>query len=68
MYWTKVHISEGLRFSLPPLLHQFFYFTHLHPIHTHVNIIRVLNRKYDLRLGLEEVLYAYTIKGHNLGK
>ena len=42
MYWLEVHISEGLRFPLPPLVHQFFYFTHLHPIHTHVSIIRVL--------------------------
>ena len=37
-----------------------------------MNIIRVLlgvcvlNRKYELRLGLEEVLYAYTLKQHNL--
>ena len=28
----------------------------------------VLNRQYDVRLDLEEVLYAYTIKRHNLGK
>ena len=74
MYWSKVHISKGLRFPLPLLMHQFFYHTHLHPIHTHVNIIRVLlrvcvlNRQYDIRLGLEEVLYAYTIKQSNLGK
>ena len=74
MYWLEVHINEGLRFPLPPLMHQFFYFTHLHSIHTHVNIIRVLlgvcvlNRQYGVRLGLEEVLYAYTIKKHNFGK
>ena len=64
MYRSEVHISEGLRFPLPPLVHQFFHFTCLHLIHTHVNMIRVLlrfcvlNHKYDVRLGLEEVLYA----------
>ena len=74
MYWPKVHINKGLRLPLPPLVHQFFYFTRLHAIYTHVNIIRVLlgvcvlNRQYDVHLGLEEVLYAYTIKRHNLGK
>ena len=74
MYWSEVHISEGLRFPFPPLVHQFFHFTRLHPIHTHVNMIRVLlgvcllNLKYDVRLGLEEVFYAYIIKQHiNLG-
>ena len=60
--------------TLPPLVHQFFYFTLLHPIHTHVNTIRVilgvrvLNRKYEMRLVLEDVLYAYSIKQHNLEK
>ena len=74
MYWPKVHISEGLKFPLPPLVHQFFHFTRLHPIHTHVNIICVLlgvcvlNRKYDVCLGLEEVLYEYSIKRHKLGR
>ena len=28
----------------------------------------MLNRKYELRLSLEEVLYAYTLKRHNLGR
>ena len=28
----------------------------------------MLNRKYELCLGLEEVLYAYTLKWHNLEK
>ena len=74
MYWTEVHISEGLRFPLPLLVHQFFYFTRLHLIHTQVNIIRallrvcVLNRKYEVRLGQEEVLYAYSLKQHKLRK
>ena len=30
--------------------------------------VSVLNRKHELHLGLEEVLYAYTFKRHNLGK
>ena len=42
IYWLEAHISEGLRFPLPPLVHQVFHFTRLHPIHTHVNIILVL--------------------------
>ena len=56
MYWLEVRIGEGLRFPLPPLVHQIFHFTRLHLINTHVNIIRVLlgvcilNRKYDVRL------------------
>ena len=55
IYCPEIHISEGLRFPLPPLVHQFFHFTQLYPIHTHVNIIRVLmgvrvlNRKYETR-------------------
>ena len=28
----------------------------------------MLNKKYELRLGLEEVIYAYTLKRHNLGR
>ena len=74
IYCSEIHISEGPRFPLPPLIHKFFHFTRLHPIHVHVNIIRfllgvcVLNRKYELRLGLEEVLYAYSFKRHNLGR
>ena len=74
MYWLEVHISEGVRFALPPLVHQIFHFTRLHLIHTHLNMIRVLlglcvlNRKYDVHLGLDEVLYAYSIKRHKLGR
>ena len=55
IYWPEIHISEGLRFPFPPLVHRFFNFTRLHLIHTHVNIIRVLlgvcvlNRKYEMR-------------------
>ena len=30
--------------------------------------VSMLNRKHGLHLGLEEVLYAYTFKRHNLGK
>ena len=68
MYWPKVHISKELKLLLPSLVHQVFHFTCLHPIHTHLNMILVLlgmcllNRKYDVSLGLEEVLYAYSIK------
>ena len=46
----------------------------LHPVHTHVNIIRVLfgvcvwNRRFGIHLGLEDVLHAYTIKSHSSGK
>ena len=70
IYWPKIHISEGLRFPLLPLIHQFLHFTRFHPVHVHVNIVRVLmdvsvlNRKYRLHLGLEEVFYAYTFKRH----
>ena len=74
IYWSDVHISEGLRFPLPPLVQLLFHFTRLHPIHTHVNIIcvllgvSVLNRKYEVCLGLKEVLYAYSLKRQNLGR
>ena len=30
--------------------------------------VSVLNRKHELHLGSEEVLYAYSFKWHNLGK
>ena len=72
IYWPEIHISEGLRFSLPLLIYQFLHFTQLHLAHVHMNIIRVLlgvcvlNIQYELRMGLEEVLYAYTLKRHNL--
>ena len=72
IYWSKVHISEGLRFSLLLLIHQFLHFTRLHLVHVHVDIVCVLlgmcvpNRKYEVRLGLEEVLYSYSLKRHNL--
>ena len=74
IYWPKIHISEGLRVPLPPLVHKFLHFTCLHPVYVHVNIVRVLlgvsmlNRKLVLHLGLEEVLYAYSLKWHNLEK
>ena len=74
IYWSEIHISEGLRFTLLPLIHQFLHFTRLYPVHVHVNIIRVLlvvcvlNRKYEVRLGLEKVLYSYSLTHHNLGK
>ena len=57
-YWPKTHINEGLRFLLPPLMHQFLHFTRLYPVHVHLNIVRVLlgvsmlNRKHRLHLGL----------------
>ena len=72
IYWPEIHISKGLRFPLPPMIHQFLHFTRLHPVHVHVNIIHVLlgvcvlNRKYELLLGLKDLLYTYTLKWHNL--
>ena len=71
IYWSDICISEGL---VPPSPHDTPVFT-LYPtplVHILVNIIRVLlgvcvlNRKYDFSLGLEEVLYAYSFKRHNL--
>ena len=65
----------GVEVPPPPhLVHQFLYFTQRHPVYVHMNIIRVLlcmsmlNKKHWLHLGLEEVLYAYTFKRHNLEK
>ena len=76
LMWTRmeIHISEGLKFPFLPLIHQCLHFTRLYPIHVHVNIIHVmlgvcvLNKKYEVRLGLEEVLYSYSLKHHNLGR
>ena len=74
IYWLEIHINEGLRFPLLLLIHQFLYFTQLHPNHVHMNIVHVLlgvsvlNRKHRLHLGLEEVLFAFTFKRHNLVK
>ena len=73
IYWPKIHISEGLRFPLPPLIHQFLHYTQIHPVYVHVNIIRVLlrvcvlNKRPGLRLGLEKVLFSYSFKWHKLG-
>ena len=72
IYWPEIHISEGLRSPPPPppLIH--YHFTRIHSTHTHMNIIRVLlgvcvlNKKYEL--GLEEVIYTYSLKRHNLGR
>ena len=30
--------------------------------------VGILNQKYEVRLGLEEVLYAYSLKRHKLGR
>ena len=74
IYWPEIHISKGLRLPILPRIHQFLHFTRLHPIHVHVNIVcvllgvSVLNRKHMRHLGLEEVLYVYTFKRHNLRK
>ena len=74
IYWSEIHISEGLRFPLPPLIHQFFHSPDSTPVHVHVKIVIVLlgvcvlNMKYKLHLGLEEVLYACSFKRHNLGR
>ena len=40
--WSEIHISEGLRFPRPPLIHQFLYYNQIHPFYVHVNIIQVL--------------------------
>ena len=74
IYLPEIHIREGLRFPFPPLIHQFLHFTRFHPVLVYVNIIRVLlgvcvhNMKYEVRLGLKEVLYSYFLKRHNLGR
>ena len=74
IYYPEVHIIIGLRFPLHTLVHQFFHYTCLYPVHTHVNIIWVLlgvcvlNRQYGIGLELEVVLYAYTIKRHSSRK
>ena len=68
IYWPEVHITKGMSFPLPTLVHLFFHYTCLHPVHTYVNFIEVLlgvcvlNCRHGIRLGLEEALYAYTIK------
>ena len=72
IYWPKIHIGEGLQFRIPTRVHQFVHYTRIHPVHFHVNIIRillgvsVLNITYGLKLGLEEILYAYTFRRHKL--
>ena len=74
IYWLEIHISEGLRVPLPPLVHWFLHFTRIHPIYIHVNIIRallivsILNKQHVLNLGLEELLYVCSFKRHKLIK
>ena len=72
--WPKIHISKRLRFHLPLLINQFLHYTQIHLVYVHVNIIRVLlgvcvlNKRLSLRLGLEEVMFAYSFKRHKLDR
>ena len=67
-YWPKIHFPEGLRLPLPTLVHQFFHYVRVHPVHMHINVrwtslgVSVMNCRHGARLGLEEVLYFYTLK------
>ena len=55
-------------------MHQFFFYTRISLVPTHLNIIHVflgvvvLNSHYDFNLGFEEVLFVYTLKKHHSGK
>ena len=39
VYWPMIHITEGLRFPLLALVHEFLHYTKIHPAHIHVNVI-----------------------------
>ena len=67
-HWPKIHFTEGLRLPLPTLVHQFFHYVRVHSVHMHINVrwtflgVSVMNRRHGARLGLEEILYFYTLK------
>ena len=73
VYWLKIHIMEGLRFPFPTLVHEFLHYTQIHPTNIHVNVILVLlgasilNLRRKLDLGLEELLFIYSLKRHPNG-
>ena len=73
IYWLEIHISEGLRFPLPLLVHQFLHFTKIYLVYVHMNLIRVLlkvsvlNKKPCLNIGLEEVLYITSLSDGSSG-
>ena len=74
LYFPRQHFDNGLRLPLPSLVHQFLHYAHIHPIRIHPNIILVLvgvsilNFIHDMDLGLENVLFIYSLKLSMIGK
>lgn len=70
IFWPRQHFDVGLCLPLPSLVHQFLYYTQIHLVHVHSNIIgilmgvSVLNFQYNLDLGLEEVFFIYALKSN----
>ena len=68
VFFTRKHLTTGLRFPVSSLVKQFLHFTRAPPAYIHPNVIRiltggcVLNLFYQLDLSLVEVCFAYTLR------
>ena len=65
VFFTREHLTVGLRFPMPTIVKQFFHFTRAPPALIHPKVIRiligscVLNRLYQLDLSLVELFMIY---------
>ena len=65
LFFTREHLTAGLRFPVPAIVKQFLHFTRVPPTLIHPNVIRiligscVLNHLYQLNLTLVELFIIY---------
>ena len=65
VFFTREHLSAGLRFPMPAIVKQFLHFTWAPPALIHPNVIRILigscmlNHLYQLDLSLVEIFIIY---------
>ena len=68
MFFTREHLTAGLRFPVPALVKQFFHFHRASLALVHPNTIRiltgcsVLNLLYQLDLPLVEICFPYSLR------
>ena len=68
VFFTREHLTTGLRFRVPAIVKQFLHFTRALPTLIHPNTIRiltgcsVLNLLYQLDLSLVEICFAYFLR------
>ena len=68
VFFTREHLTVGLRFPVPTLIKQFLHFTRAPPALIHPNVIRILieccmlNHLYQLDLSLVELCIIYFLR------